>query len=107
DKDTQGEQDTILLKSWCRAVAATPEHRYNSKAANDKLKIFSGRQIKRATSELEASVILMPDKKGRQLPGRNFVFAAPFWKMFRRWPIEDETWLWQVAAARENVMASF
>ncbi|KAK3112503.1 hypothetical protein LTR53_011178 [Teratosphaeriaceae sp. CCFEE 6253] len=104
---SQAEGSLMILKSWCRAVAATPDHAYHAKAASHKISIFPDRLLKRATEKLVKAEVLVAERRGRQLPGRNYSFTKTFTRQFQRWPTEDATWLREVAAARHNVMASF
>ncbi|KAK0257849.1 hypothetical protein LTS09_007463 [Friedmanniomyces endolithicus] len=100
------EHASMLMKSWCRAVAATAERDYDAEAAARKVSIFPGRQLKQAIDELVDAHVLSSDRKGRRLPGRNFTFHRAAFKPFQRWPGEDTTFLREVAAARQTIVAS-
>jgi hypothetical protein len=94
-----------LLKSWCRAVCLTTRKKYNAEAAAKKIGKFPGALIKQASDELVMEKILSPEKKGRQLPGRNFSLSVLALKTFKRWPGDDATYLPEIAAARERIVA--
>ncbi|KAK1057458.1 hypothetical protein LTR74_014136 [Friedmanniomyces endolithicus] len=100
------EPTSMLIKSWCRAVAATTDQEYDAEAAARKVSIFPGRQLKQAIDELVDAHVLSSDRRGRRLPGRNFSLHRAAFKPFQRWPGEDTTFLREVAAARQTIMAS-
>ncbi|KAK1046163.1 hypothetical protein LTS16_006075 [Friedmanniomyces endolithicus] len=100
------EHASMLIKSWCRAVAATTEQEYDAEAAARKVSIFPGRQLKQAIDELVDAHVLSSDRRGRRLPGRNFTLHRAAFKPFQRWPGDDTTFLREVAAARQTIMAS-
>ncbi|GAB1742398.1 hypothetical protein NU219Hw_g7948t1 [Hortaea werneckii] len=101
-----GMPDNIaLLKSWCRAVAATPDDVYNAESAAGKLGIFDNASLQYAVDELVNAGVLFAERKERQLPGRNFHFTKTFLKLFRRWPSDDKGFLREVAATREAVLS--
>ncbi|KAK0854157.1 hypothetical protein LTR03_002528 [Friedmanniomyces endolithicus] len=97
---------SMLIKSWCRAVAATTEQEYDAEAAARKVSIFPGGQLKQAIDELVDAHVLSSDRRGRRLPGRNFTLHRAAFKPFQRWPGEDTTFLRDVAAARQTIVAS-
>ncbi|RMY74948.1 hypothetical protein D0864_09912 [Hortaea werneckii] len=101
-----GMPDNIaLLKSWCRAVAATPDDVYNAELAAGKLGVFDNASLQKAMDELVNAQVLFAERKERQLPGRNFHFTKTFLKLFRRWPNDDKGFLREVAATREAVLS--
>ena len=97
----------MLLKSWCRAVAATEDGQYNTEEASKKITIFSNSLIKKATNELLEEQVLATERKGRQLPGRNYYLGRSLLKQFRRWPGDDQMFLREVAAARSRIISHF
>ncbi|KAI7088298.1 hypothetical protein KC356_g3409 [Hortaea werneckii] len=101
-----GLPDNIaLLKSWCRAVAATPDDVYNAELAAGKIGVFDNASLQKAVDELVNAQVLFAERKERQLPGRNFHFTKTFLKLFRRWPNDDKGFLREVAATREAVLS--
>nr|POF14219.1 hypothetical protein CFP56_03243 [Quercus suber] len=91
--------ELMLLKSWCRAVIATKDWRYDAKAAAAKIGEFPTSLVKRSNSELIKAHVLQPSKKSRLMPGRSYHFHESFWKMFKRWPLDDHSHLRDVADA--------
>ncbi|KAK4631030.1 hypothetical protein CLAFUW4_02334 [Fulvia fulva] len=91
-ESTEGKKDdTILLQSWVRAVALTKQANYNSVAAGSKLKqVASGKVLAQITNTMVDSKILIQEKKGRHLPGRNFHIHDEVLRQFRRWPAKPE-----------------
>ncbi|KAK5136998.1 hypothetical protein LTR08_001505 [Meristemomyces frigidus] len=103
--------DLMLLKSWCRAVALTKSANYDPDTAAAKLSPFPSPLLKRATDALLAAGILAIEKKGRQVPGRNYYPSRRTLKLFQRWPPpptpETPSLLRQAAAARARLVAHF
>jgi hypothetical protein len=78
--------DMQLLKSWIRAVAMTKHNNYNAEAAASKIGVFDPKLLQSVTAEMVESRIFVQDKRGRQLPGRNFQIHQDVLVQFRRWP---------------------
>ncbi|KAK3680053.1 hypothetical protein LTR78_000430 [Recurvomyces mirabilis] len=95
-----------ILKTLCRAVSATPEVAYDGRAANLKLGMYPEHLMKQAIDELLTDQILCAEKKGRQLPGRNFHLDRSVYKQLTRWSGNDTTYLRNVAAARHRIMST-
>jgi hypothetical protein len=93
--------DHILLKSWIRAVALTKQWNYNPRAASASLSVFDEATLTQVTQDMIENHILVQDRKGRQMPGRNYQIHQDVLSQFRRWPKQDEhLYLRNVADAR-------
>jgi hypothetical protein len=104
--DSTDSSSIDLIKSLCRAVSVTPEHVYDAEAAAARLGLFPDHLVRQAIDELLEAGILGTERKGRQLPGRNFYLSKNVLKQLERWPGDDETYLRRVAAARDKILAS-
>jgi hypothetical protein len=108
DSMSQDETDHVLLKSWIRAVALTKQWNYNADAASTRLSIFDEATLSQVTQEMIESHILLQDRKGRHLPGRNYQIHQDVLSQFRRWTRHDEhLYLRAVADARTAIDEHF
>ncbi|EMC98106.1 hypothetical protein BAUCODRAFT_32108 [Baudoinia panamericana UAMH 10762] len=96
--------DKTLLKSWCRAIAMTPESSYNVNAAAQRINLFPASAVRDALTELVQEDILRKEKEGRQLPGRNYLLSQKAIRQFKRWPADETTYLREIAAARHRIL---
>ena len=64
-----------VAKNWIRANIVTPEERYNSELAKERLLKFDEATIELALKDLMASRILSQQNKGRLVPGRNYYIS--------------------------------
>lgn len=102
--------DLLVLKSWVRAVTMTKQWNYNADAAATKLRTsFSTRMLESVTHEMVEGRMFAQERKGRQLPGRNFIIHNDVLAQFRRWPAKPEEYqfLRQVANAWANINQHF
>ncbi|KAK4963553.1 hypothetical protein LTR10_001182 [Elasticomyces elasticus] len=97
-------KDLTLVKSWCRAVAATDKTNYDAEAAARKISVFSGRLVKQATDDLVEAQVLSHERKSRNTHTGNFDLHRSLFKVFQRWPGEETTYLRDIAAARQGLM---
>lgn len=88
-EDTNNE--LLLAKSWVRAVAMTKQHKYVAKSAAEKISVLGNKVLKRVSSEMMEAKMFLQDKRGRQLPGRNFQIHHEVLVQFRRWPATRDT----------------
>lgn len=77
---------SILEKSWIRALLATKEESYDEAQATQKLANIPEHRLQALLKEMTSSKSIMHVHKGRQQPGRNFVFHKHFLSQFERWP---------------------
>ena len=81
---TTTDADFARAKSWIQANIATPESRYNARAAYDKLAQLGEPLVEKVLRALLKNQLLKHQKAGRELPGRNYEFAAKFIQGFKR-----------------------
>jgi hypothetical protein len=105
---TQDREHHVLLKSWIRAVALTKQWNYDAITASGKLSIFDEPTLSQVTQEMVEAHILIQDRKGRQLPGRNYQIHHDVLSQFSRWSRQDEhLYLRTVADARTAIDEHF
>ena len=100
---------SMLARSWIRAVSVTKQWKYNPQAAARKLGIFSDPILEKISGEMVEAHFLSQDRKGRQLPGRNFQIHNDVLSQFRRWPGKQEEYMFlrAVAGARTAMVQHF
>jgi hypothetical protein len=104
----RNQEDNVLLKSWIRAVALTREFTYDADAASARLSVFDASALSQVTQEMVDSQLLIQDRKGRHLPGRNFQVHQNVLSQFSRWSRQDEhLYLRDAADARSAIDAHF
>ncbi|KXS98717.1 hypothetical protein AC578_10499 [Pseudocercospora eumusae] len=84
--DDGRHESMLLAKSWLRAVAMTKQVNYNPEKAARKIAALGAKALESAAIDLLDSHVLSQEKKGRQLPGRNYVIHGDVIGQFRRWP---------------------
>ncbi|KXT17314.1 hypothetical protein AC579_548 [Pseudocercospora musae] len=84
--DDGRHESMLLAKSWLRAVAMTKQVSYNPEKAARKIAALGAKALESAAIDLLDSHVLSQEKKGRQLPGRNYVIHGDVIGQFRRWP---------------------
>ncbi|KAF7195382.1 hypothetical protein HII31_03274 [Pseudocercospora fuligena] len=84
--DDGRHESMLLAKSWLRAVAMTKQVNYNPEKAARKIAALGAKALESAAIDLLDSQVLSQEKKGRQLPGRNYVIHGDVIGQFRRWP---------------------
>ncbi|KAF2165163.1 hypothetical protein M409DRAFT_24549 [Zasmidium cellare ATCC 36951] len=105
-----GVDDMVVLKSWVRAVIMTKQWNYNPDVAAAKLSTsFSSSMLEKVTAEMVQGRMFTQEKKGRQLPGRNFVIHNDVLAQFKRWPAKPEEYqyLRAVSNAWANIVQHF
>lgn len=108
--NTDEPDDMMVLKSWIRAISTTKQWNFNPEAAAAKIRgSFSSRILEKLTAEMVESRMLSQERKGRQLPGRNYVIHGDILAQFRRWPAkpEEHLYLRQVASAWAGINKHF
>ncbi|EME85429.1 uncharacterized protein MYCFIDRAFT_171355 [Pseudocercospora fijiensis CIRAD86] len=85
-QDDERRESMLLAKSWLRAVAMTKQANYNAEKAARKIAALGAKALESAAVDLLDSHVLSQEKKGRQLPGRNYVIHTDVIGQFRRWP---------------------
>lgn len=80
------DHKSILEKSWIRALIATREDAYNEYHATQKFASIPEERLEDILKEMITTKSIVHANKGRQHPGRNFVFHKHFLSQFDRWP---------------------
>lgn len=107
--------DWLLIKSWVRAIAVTKQKNYNADAAAKKIRAaFTSQAVMdtvlgEVTKDMIETRMFVQEKKGRQLPGRNFQIHHDVLQPFRRWPARpaEHRYLRYVATSWANLNQHF
>ncbi|KAH7083589.1 hypothetical protein FB567DRAFT_87995 [Paraphoma chrysanthemicola] len=80
----------LKARSWIRANIATPQARYHSKEAHEKLKVLGEDLLTRVVADYVQQDHLKMRKIKRQLPGRNYTFTKKLATKYKRaFELED------------------
>lgn len=102
---TTADADFARAKSWIQANIATPESRYNARAAYDKLAQLGEPLIEKVLRALLKNQLLKHQKAGRELPGRNYEFAVKFIQGFKRGL--DVSNFWEAVTFKQQLDEAF
>lgn len=102
---TTTDADFARAKSWIQANIATPESRYNARAAYDKLAQLGEPLIEKVLRALLKNQSLKHQKAGRELPGRNYEFSAKFIQGFKRGL--DVSNFWEAVTFKQQLDEAF
>ncbi|KAK4505319.1 hypothetical protein PRZ48_003282 [Zasmidium cellare] len=102
--------DMVVLKSWVRSVIMTKQWNYNADVAAAKLSTsFPTPMLEKVTAEMVEGRMFAQERKGRQLPGRNFVIHNDVLVQFKRWPAKPDEYQYLriVANTWSNIVRHF
>lgn len=112
------QQDTLVLpKTWFRAsVLCSDEEwvKHSAQEVAEKMSLFGNATVERVTQELGDSGgrMIKAIKKGRKLPGRNYVYTEYANSLFKRWPhgirgVPEPEYLPTIAKDRAKIVQHF
>lgn len=78
------DETELKARSWIRANTATPQDRYDSKTAHEKLRTLGDPVLAKVVGEYVDRQMLRMRKLKRLLPGRNYTFTARLAKKYGR-----------------------
>ncbi|KAL1654145.1 hypothetical protein SLS61_003148 [Didymella pomorum] len=81
---TPVDETELKARSWIRANTATPQDRYESKTAHEKLRTLGDPVLAKVVGEYVDRQMLRMRKLKRLLPGRNYTFTARLAKKYGR-----------------------
>ncbi|KAF3053831.1 hypothetical protein E8E11_010436 [Didymella keratinophila] len=81
---TPVDEVEIKARSWIRTNTATPQDRYDSKTAHEKLRTLGNPMLAKVVGEYVDRQMLRMRKLKRLLPGRNYTFTARLAKKYGR-----------------------
>lgn len=81
---TPVDETEVKARSWIRANTATPQDRYDSKTAHEKLRTLGDPVLAKVVGEYVDRQMLRMRKLKRLLPGRNYTFTARLAKKYGR-----------------------
>lgn len=100
-----GQDDLLLAKSWIRACCAMGTSAKADHDAHAKLSVLGKDQLLAAYKQMVEDSLIKQEKKGRQMPGRNYDLSDHFLTPFKKpW---DEFHLRKVAAAKKGIDQHF
>ncbi|KAK5167840.1 uncharacterized protein LTR77_007539 [Saxophila tyrrhenica] len=108
-EDAALDNSFIMEKSWLRALIATPDEFYVEQQATRKLSVIDNYKLDKIVHEMKATRTVAHKHKGRQQPGRNFIFTPYMLSLFNRWLGDsiDHSFLIDVATAWKTVAEHF
>lgn len=83
-KRTIVDKVELKARSWIRANTATPQDRYDSNTAHEKLRTLGDPVLTKVVGEYVDRQMLRMRKLKRLLPGRNYTFTARLAKLYGR-----------------------
>ena len=78
-----------IIKSHIRANVLTPDNRYKATAALARLSSFDKKLMGRAVQQLLSDRILIGQKEGRLLPGRNYKLSKTCFDALKKYPTPE------------------
>ncbi|KAF1924163.1 uncharacterized protein M421DRAFT_424997 [Didymella exigua CBS 183.55] len=78
------DETELKARSWIRANTATPQDRYDSKTAHEKLRALGDPVLAKVVGEYVDRQMLRMRQLKRLLPGRNYTFTARLAKKYGR-----------------------